>query len=147
MLTSAQLAALKADIGAQSSLTASVAAKDWVTVAAFYNSPSSPAVTIWRADVQPSEIVAAIIGSEFVALTAIKQSLLTLLLMPGVVDATSANIRADFSAIFASGSSLTALTAIAQRTATRIEALFTTSQVSAAYGYVVTTGDVQGLFV
>src|SRR5574337_413974 len=143
MLTPAQLASLKTDISSQSSLTTAVAAKDWPTVAAFYNAASSPAVTVWRADVRPSEIVAAITGSEFVALTAIKQSLLSLLLMPGVVDATSANVRADFSAIFASGSSLTALTNIAQRTATRIEALFTTAQVSATYGYSLTAADVQ----
>src|SRR5574337_1025443 len=143
MLTASQLAALKADIGGQSSLTADVAAANWPAIAAFYNAPSSPAVTIWREDVKPSEIVAAITGSEFVALTAIKQSLLSLLLMPGVVDATSANVRADFSAIFASGSSLTALTTLAQRTATRIEALFTTAQVSATYGYELTAADVQ----
>lgn len=142
MLNAAQLAALKTDVGTQSTLTAAVAAKDWPTVAAFYNAPSSPAVTIWRADVQPSEIVAAITGTEFTGLTAIKQSLLSILLMPGVVDATSANIRADFSAIFASGSSLTALTAVAQRTATRIEALFTASQVSAVYGYTLTGTDI-----
>src|SRR5574337_1123934 len=83
MLTASQLAALKADIGGQSSLTADVAAANWPAIAAFYNAPSSPAVTVWRADVKPSEIVAAITGSEFVALTAIKQSLLSLLLMPG----------------------------------------------------------------
>lgn len=142
MLTASQLATLKTDLGGQSSLTAAVAARDWPTVAAFYNAPSSPAVTVWRADVKPSEIVAAITGNEFVALTAIKQSLLSILLMPGVVDATSANVRADFSAIFASGSSLTALTAIAQRTATRIEALFTAAQVSAVYGYVLTGPDI-----
>src|SRR5574340_562885 len=142
MLTPAQLATLKTDAEGQSSLTAAIAAKDWPTVAAFYAEASSPAVTIWRADVKPSEIVAAITGSEFVALTAIKQSLLSLLLMPGVVDATSANVRADFSAIFASGSSLTALTAIAQRTATRIEALFTTAQVSEVYGYALTENDI-----
>lgn len=143
MLTTAQLAALKTDADGQSTLTAAIAAKDWPTVAAFYNAPSSPAVTIWRADVKPSEIVAAITGSEFVALTALKQSLLSLLLMPGVVDATSANVRADFSAIFATGSSLTALTALAQRTATRIEALFTAAQVSAVYGYLLAAADVQ----
>lgn len=143
MLTTSQLATLKTDISGQPALTAAVAAKDWPTVAAFYAEPSSPTVTIWRADVRPAEIVAAITGSEFVALTALKQSLLSLLLMPGVVDATSPNVRADFSAIFASGSSLTALSALAQRTATRLEALFTTAQVSAVYGYTLTAADVQ----
>lgn len=143
MLTASQLATLKTDISGQSSLTAAIAAKDWPTVAAFYAQPSSPAVTIWRADVKPSEIVAAITGTDFVGLTAVKQSLLSLLLMPDVVDATSANVRADFSAIFPASASLTALTAIAQRTATRLEALFTTSAVSAVYGYTLTAADVQ----
>src|SRR5574337_515203 len=138
MLTASQLASLKTDASGQSTLTAAIAAKDWPTVAAFYAEPSSPAVTIWRADVKPSEIVAAITGTDFTGLTAVKQSLLSLLLMPGVVDATSANVRADFSAVFPSSASLTALTALAQRTATRLEALFTTAQVSAAYGYTLT---------
>ena len=143
MLTPAQLAAIKTDISAQSSLTADVASANWPAVAAFYNAPSSPAVTVWRADVKPSEIVAAITGTDFTNLTAIKQSLLLLLLTPGVVDATSSNVRADFSAIFPISASLTALTNIAQRTATRIEALFTTAQVSATYGYTLTAADVQ----
>lgn len=141
MLTASQFATLKSDI--QANFAAQVAAADWPSIATAYNQPSSPAVTVWRADIKPSEIVAAIAGSEFVALTALKQSLLSLLLMPGVVDASSANIRADFSAIFPSSASLTALTAIAQRTATRLEALFTTAQVSAVYGYALTADDVQ----
>src|SRR5574337_1792037 len=138
MLTPAQLASLKTDISSQSSLTTAVAAKDWPTVAAFYNAASSPAVTVWRADVHPSEIVAAITGTDFTALTQIKATLLQVLLTPDAVDATSANVRADFSAIFPSSATLTALTAVAQRTATRLEALFTTAQVSAAYGYTLT---------
>src|SRR5574337_2012440 len=126
MLTASQLATLKTDISGQSTLTAAVAAKDWPTVAAFYAEASSPAVTIWRADVKPSEIVAAITYTELVALTSPKQFALQVLLQPGVVDATSANVRAAFSAIFGTSASLTALTALAERTATRLEALFTT---------------------
>ena len=71
------------------------------------------------------------------------QAMLSLLLLPGVVDATSANVRADFSAIFSAGLSLTALSAMAQRTATRLEALFTTSAISSVYGYTLTASDVQ----
>src|SRR5574340_1691611 len=100
MLTASQLATLKTDISGQSTLTAAVAAKDWPTVAAFYAEASSPAVTIWRADVKPSEIVAAITYTELVALTSPTQFALQVLLQPGVVDATSANVRAAFSAIF-----------------------------------------------
>lgn|SRR5487761_2152066 len=140
-MTPAQLATLKTD--ATANFAALVAAKDWPAVAAAYNLPSSPAVTIWRADIRPVEVIDAITGSEFIVLTAQHQAMLSLLLLPGVVDATSANVRADFSAIFSAGSSLTALIAMAQRTATRLEALFTTSAISAVYGHTLTADDVQ----
>ena len=140
-MTPAQLAALKSD--ATANFAALVAATDWPSIAAAYNLPSLPAVTIWRADIKPVEVIDAITGTEFIALTPQHQAMLSLLLLPGVVDATSANVRADFSAIFSSGSSLTALSTIAQRTATRLEALFTTSAISAVYGDTLTAGDVQ----
>ena len=106
-MTPAQLATLKTD--ATANFAALVAATDWPSIAAAYNLPSSPAVTIWRADIKPVEVIDAITGSEFIALTPQHQAMLSLLLQPGVVDATSANVRADFSAIFSAGSSLTAL--------------------------------------
>jgi hypothetical protein len=64
-----------------------------------------------------------------------------LALIQGAIDATNANIRAGFGAIFG-GTSVTNLTALAQRVPTRFEALFTTAQVSAAFGQSVTVADV-----
>lgn len=141
MLTVAQLAALKTDIGAN--FAAQVAAGDQSGIAAAYNTPSSPAVAVWRADIPIAQIVDAITYSELVALTSVKQFALQVLLAPGIVDASSVNVRAAFSAIFGASTTLTALTALAQRTATRLEALFTTAQVSSAYGYVMSAEDVR----
>lgn len=141
MLTTAQLATLKSDIAAN--FAAQVTAADWPTITAAYNAPSNPVVTIWRADIPTSEIVSGITFSELVALSAVKQFGLQVLMQPGTVDATSANVRAAFSAIFGASTTLTALSALAQRTATRLEALFTTAQVSAVYGYALSANDVQ----
>lgn len=140
MLTPAQLASLKTD--AQTNFAADVAAANWPAITSAYNAPSSPAVTVWRADIPIAQIVANITYSELVALTSVKQFALQVLLQPGVVDASSANVRAAFSAIFGASTTLTALTALAQRTATRLEALFTTSGVSAVYAYSLTGPDV-----
>lgn len=142
MLTASQLAALKTDIAAQPSLASAVAAQNWPTIAAFYNAPSSPAVTIWRTDVPADEIVAAITFADLITLSVQQVLALQVLITPGTVDATSANIRTDFSTLFTGKGSLAALTALAERTATRLEALFTTNQVSAVYGYALDVNDV-----
>lgn len=96
------------------------------TVAAALNQQAPGPFVVWRTDIRASQVVAAITGSEFVALTAIKQNGLMLLITPGIIDASSANIRADFSAIFAAGTSLTALTALSKRNATYIERILAT---------------------
>jgi hypothetical protein len=127
VLTSAQLATLKADILADPVLAAKPNNSDAaVDIAAAYNAAASPAYVVWRTDIAPREIVGAITSSEFVALTAIKQNGLIILLLAGTIDGSNANIRAAFTAIFTTGSSLTALTALAKRNATRAEKLFAT---------------------
>lgn len=118
-LTTAQNATLKAAMLADSNVVA-LGTQDQ-KIADYYNAPS--ATSIWRPNVAASEIVAACVGTEVVALTALKQGLLQFMNQPGVVDATSASVRGNFSAIFAAGATLTALTAVAQRSGTRFETI------------------------
>lgn len=127
-LTASQLSTLKTDIQGRASLASSVAAADWPTVAAFYNAPASPAVNVWRADIATEEIAPQVVMSDFVALTAVKQNGLLLLTQGPKIDATQANVRSAFASIFGAGSTtLTNLTALAQRPATRFEAMFLTA--------------------
>ena len=126
-LTSAQLATLKAAIAANGTLNAQPSDGTGLAfIADALNAVASPDFFVWRNNIPSSEIVAAITGSEFVALTAQKQQGLMLLLIPGTVDASSSNVQADFSAIFSAGTTLTALAALAHRKATVIEKMFAT---------------------
>ncbi len=123
-LTSAQLATLKAAILADGTANAFPNTSDGNFACAVYLNtvPGSP-TQLWRSDVSPSEVAKSVLMSEYAALTAIKQNGL-LLITQGTIDATSANIRAAFTTIFTSGTSLTNLTALAQRPGTRFEVIF-----------------------
>lgn len=147
-LTPAQQTTLKTDMhsaGNAAALGAFLAATDWVSIAAFYNANS--AQTVWKPNISVRDLTRNIVGSAFDALTAQKQNGYLALTSGGVVDATSASIRAWFSDIFGAGVTLTALTAEAQRLATRFELLFSTaaspSNVSSVFGQVVSATDVQ----
>lgn len=147
-LTAAQNATLKADIQAQPSLTAAVAAKDWPTVAGFYNANTSPAVSIWRADVKASEVVASVVPAEWVLLTAVQQSWLTWVAgSGGTLDASATNVRSGFTALFGAGTTTrTNLTNMAQRVASVLEKLFgdgNTPLTSSLYGHLLTADEVQ----
>jgi hypothetical protein len=144
-LTSAQLATLKADILADPTLSAKPNNDDGnQAIADAYNAPASPAINVWRADVASSEVVAAVVMADFIALTSIKAQGFTIIVTPDSVDASSPNIRQDFQTIFGASSTLTNLTAIAQRAATRLEKLFGTGSplTSTLYGYFLTNRDV-----
>jgi hypothetical protein len=120
-LTAAQQTTLKTDANGQGTLTAAIAAHNWTPCVAFYNANGPTAV--WRNNVRNSEVVANIVASAYIALTALQQKALDLYIGPDIVDATSANVRAGFSSIFGAGATLTNLTAVAQRTGTRLEIL------------------------
>lgn len=122
-LTPAQLTTLATDINAQGSLATARTNHDAPFVANFYAGAGS--VTVWRNDISVGEVTKAITMSDFVVLTAIKQNGLLLLTQSAVIDATQATIRASFAAIFPSSATLTALNALAIRTATKFEQLFT----------------------
>lgn len=126
MLNTAQLATFRSAILAENDPTIIVAregaTRNDSVIAAFYNAAS--ATIVWRTNIKSKEVIAAITPSELKALIAQTQNLLIILLLPGEVDASAANVRANFAAVFAAGTSLTALTALAKRPASRVEALF-----------------------
>lgn len=138
-LTTAQLATFKADI--QTNQAANLAAGNHGAIALYYNSAGTG--TVWRPNIDVSELNTAIVWSDFAALTVAKQNTYLAMITAGFVDATNANIRAGFTTVFGGGSqSLTNLTALAQRVPTRFEQLFTTSQVSATFGQSVSVADI-----
>lgn len=143
MLNSAQLATFKAAIVADPNIAAELAALDDAAIAAYYNAPSSPAVSLWRPNIPVAELNTAVDWSAFAGLTALKQNTYFAMTQPGFVDATAVNIRNGFGTVFGTSTTLTALTALAQRTATRFEALFTTANVCALFGIVVNAEDVR----
>jgi len=90
---------------------------------ALYNANSG--TSIWRTDVRPSELITAIVMSEFVALPAQTQNgmLLLLQLGSGGLDASNATVRASFATLWTNKTTLTNLVALGQRTATVFEAI------------------------
>jgi hypothetical protein len=147
-MTPAQQTTLKTDMhsaGNAAALGAWLAAGDWVSIAAWYNSAS--ALTVWKPSVAVRDLTRNIVGSVFDALTVGKQNGYLALTQGGVVDATSSNVRAWFQDIFGAGATLTALTAEAQRVATRFEALFSTpaspANISTVFGQLVSPDDCQ----
>jgi hypothetical protein len=143
MLTTAQLASLKAAIEGDANLTALVAAKDTAGIADYFNQPGS--ANVWRPDIRDSEIVAACVMSEVVALNSTPGAQLAFqtLIKPDIIDATSANVRQAFTALFAANTTTRAnLIAIAQRVGTRFEVLLSTGSVSAVFGQKLTAEDV-----
>jgi hypothetical protein len=140
MPTAAQLASLKTAVQGDANLAAARGAGDHGAIAAYYNAAGSG--TIWRPSISVAELNTAIDWAAFAALTALKQATYQAMTQGGFVDATSANVRNGFNAVFGAGATLTALTNLAQRVPTRFEALFAASQVSAVYGQQVSVSDI-----
>lgn len=143
--TVAQLQAIKAAINGNAAAAANIAAGNSGLVAQALNgAPPSGQVLIWMPDLQVSVLLTAVTWSEFIALTQGQRDAWRALTAPMTVDATNANVRAGFSAVFSAPSSpsLTALAAIAQRGATWLESLFTTGGVTSFYNYQATVADV-----
>jgi hypothetical protein len=142
-LTTSQAQAIASAVASDTTLAALAAVNGWPQIAAALNAASSPAVTIFRPDVPTSSILSAISAADMPA-TAGMIGYVQMMLSVGTVDATSATVRAGFAAAFTGKTTtLAALTAAAQRTATRFEALFVTASVSTAYGLTVSADDVK----
>lgn len=134
-MTPAQLATLKAGILADP--TAAAFSNDEPgnkLLAGYLNTVPAAATAIWRPVIPVVEMSPAIDWSAYAVLTTAKQQTYLALTQGGVIDATSSAVRAAFTTIFGVGATLTALTALAQRNATRFEALFTAGGVCSVYG-------------
>lgn len=147
-LTAAQLTSFKTAINADAAIGADVAAGNHSNIADYYNANHATRL-VWKDKIMVRELNTAIDWTAFALLTAQKQNCYLAMTQGGFVDGTAANVRAGFSSIFGNGATLTALTALAQRIATRFEALadfWTTSGgnsgVSSVLGTVVTAPDV-----
>ena len=138
-LTTAQLQTFKAAINAEPALAAARAAGDHGAIAAYYNVVS--ASNIWKPAVTVADLNTAIVWTEFISLAQGARDAYFAMTQGSTVDATKANVRNGFAAIFA-GTSQSNLTALAQRLATRFEVLFTVAQVCSLFGYVVSVADV-----
>lgn len=139
-MTPAQQATFRAAILADAALANARTAKDWAAVAAYYNANGSG--SIWKPSVTVAQMNGVIDWTAFGAMTAVKQNTYVSLTQGGAVDATDANVRAAFSAIFTTGTTLAALTTLASRVPTRFEALFSANSVTTAYGQTVSANDV-----
>lgn len=131
-LTTAQLQTWKTDILARAGVDFDLA--DHGAVAAYYNA-SAGAGFYWRKSIALAELNTAIDWAAFIGLTALAQNAYMAMTQSGAVDATAANIRSGFAAIFpnagGTAATLTALTAVAKTVPTRLEALFTVSNICA----------------
>jgi len=146
MLTSGQQSVLVSAINADPTLTALAAANGFPQIADAMNAASSPAVSVWRADLPSKTVLNALQASDMPTPAGLIGYVQLLLSVP-VIDASNANVRASFSTCFSGKTTLANLTGLAQRTATRFEALFTTvaspANTTSVYGYLVTADDVQ----
>jgi hypothetical protein len=131
-LTTAQQTTLRNAIKADTdpAVIAAYAARNLDGLADLYNTVASPDVLVWRRSIRPAELNNAVVWSEYAVLTVALQNCY-LAMVNGVssVDATISNIRGGFSTIFSGKVTLTNLTALAQRQATKFESLYVTAQV------------------
>lgn len=120
-----------------SALQAPLAAGDTDSMASLLNARTGAgAQNIYRNDIQPFEVVNAIVATDFAALSQLQVSKLAVMLSPGFVDASMANVRTIFVGIFSGmTNTVSALNALAQRLGSRVEFLF-------GFGVVVDYNDI-----
>lgn len=131
MLTSAQLATLKADILADPVLAAYPMNSDGAyAIAQAYNALASPAFTVWKTNVTRNEVGKAFVASALAAITAGNNDKLNnFAAWNEVVNPSRADQRAFFDDVFsvaAGASTRAALLVLWKRSATRLEKLFAT---------------------
>ena len=130
MLTTVQLATLKAAILADPMLSAMWTAGNPAAIALAFNEPATPSFYVWRTSVSPSEYREAIVWTEVDALTTgskyrIWEWLTADMTLP--IDASKLNVRQGLSDCWASNTTTRPnLLAIAKRLANRIEKLLAT---------------------
>ncbi len=146
-MTPAQQTTLKTDIisaANAAALGAFIAASDWPSIQAYYNALASPQVLLWRPSIPIGELNRVIVWSAFAGLSALLQNTYLAMTQGGVIDATSASIRAGFGTIFGGASATAvAMTAVAQVGGTRFQVLFSSGNVSTMFGQQVSADDIQ----
>lgn len=126
-LTTAQLATFKTAIKGDAALAAFLAGANAQAIADYYNAKAPSPPNVWRPSITVQELNTAVDWAAFAALTALKQTAYMAMTQGGFVDATSTGVRGGFQAVFGAGTASTnALNALAQRSATRFEAVFAT---------------------
>ena len=154
-ITSQQWDAFRASVKAHAadSVATAYSLRQASPIVVFYNTTSG--TTVWRTAVPPGELAGAVVMSEFLGFqqnATGKQNGMLLLLQLGAggLDASNANVRSSFFAIWAGTTTLTNLTAIGQRAGTNFEviaAFLSTAAPSnacdpAIYGHVLTDNEV-----
>lgn len=143
--SAADLAAIKAAVTADATALGYWTAGNPGECCAYLNAPSPTPVLIWRPDIPVAELLTGVVWSAFVSLTPQVQAAWAALTAGGTVDSTNDNVRAGFVTVFGTGSqTVTNLAAIAQRPASRLEAIFTAAGVSAQYGTTIQVADLIG---
>ena len=134
MLTATQLAALKAAITGTPALAAFLpntpgALADYANAV-----PTTGATNVWRPSIPVDELKGVIDWSVYAGLSVALQNTYLAMTVGSAVDATKASIRAGFGTVFGAGATLTALTVLAQRPATRFESLYAVNNVTPVFG-------------
>lgn len=135
MLTTAQSATLKAAILGNSTLAAFITSGQTGALAVYANTvPPTGTTLVWRPNISAIELNGAIVWSDFIALSQGQRDAYRAMTQ-APIDATQATIRAGFTAVFGAASpTLAAITALAQRNATRFEALYVVNGVTPMFG-------------
>jgi len=129
-LTPAQLVTLRADIDADPVFSVLPNNDDTsFAIAEAYNQTASPDWIVWRTNLSREELFDATVLTELISRSQGERDTYRTMLDQGVVSAAKASIRQAFADIFSGPAGATTraqLTAVAKRTATRAEKLFST---------------------
>jgi hypothetical protein len=145
ILTTEQLVNLKAAILSETdaSFVANRTAGSTGAMADFYN--TATATMVWKPRVTIIELLNSVVWSDFITLPQEKRDAWFALTQGGAegVDATITSVRVGFATIFGGASdTVTNLTAVAQRPATRYEVMYTINGVCSVFGTIVSNDDI-----
>lgn len=144
-LDDTQLAALRAAVKADVTLATAYAEGDTYALAAAFNTVATPQVSIWGSRVATSDILTAVVWSEWASLAAnLQTTARDMMLTPGIeVDSTNTNFQAGLSLVFAEAPQTRAgVTLVCQHLATRFENMFTSGQFSSVVDIMLSADDI-----
>jgi len=128
-LSSTQMCTLRTDMAGHAELATAITNYDLATIAAFYNADTSPAVEAWKSQVDHDTVTEEVDWAEYVAISRQKQGAFSLLTRERILRTGLENVRTGLQEIFTaaeSPNSRAALIAIAKRTMTVCEEVFST---------------------